>query len=110
MKLNGLNDQLMATAAHRYCLGRMSYIVSSCQEWIGRTWVEFESNTRIVMLRDTLEAIPDNNLGMEMDKRGWVETAILMYNFMTPEEREKTLEQIRWKGITDIPEFLEKQK
>ena len=28
------NDQLMAMAAHRYCLGRRSYIVGACIEWI----------------------------------------------------------------------------
>jgi len=41
MKLKDLNDQLMAIAAHRYCLGRRSYtetafngLVKDDQDWV----------------------------------------------------------------------------
>ena len=33
-----LNDQLMAMAAVRYCLGRSSYIVGACVEWVRENW------------------------------------------------------------------------
>lgn len=54
MILSGPNDQLMVMAAHRYCLGRASYIPGACMEWIFATWGQFSPNTQNVMLRDTL--------------------------------------------------------
>lgn len=57
--LDGINGQLMVIAAHRYCLGRSSYIVGSCIEWIQRWWPEFDDNTRRVIVRDTTEALQD---------------------------------------------------
>jgi hypothetical protein len=56
---NSLNDQLMAMAAYRYCLGRSSYIVSSCFEWLEKTWDQFDRNTKRVFLRDVVEALMD---------------------------------------------------
>ena len=67
----GFNDQLMAMAAHRYCLGRASYIVGSCLEWLRNTWADFSGDTRRVMVRDTAEAIMGGNAGHDMDVRGW---------------------------------------
>ena len=72
MKLTGsTNDQLMAMAAHRYCLGRTSYIVGSCNEWLMATWDDFEPNTRNTMVRDTVEAIARGCAGHEYDSAGW---------------------------------------
>lgn len=74
MKLDeSTDDQLMALAAHRYCLGRASYIVGACQEWIRATWDDFTANTRNVIARDTVEALMDGLCGMEMDADGWKE-------------------------------------
>lgn len=71
MKLESLDDQLMATAAMRYCLGRQTYIVSSCHDWIRATWDQFDRNTQNVMLRDMIDAICRDMAGADMDRRGW---------------------------------------
>jgi len=74
MKLdpNNLNDQLMAMAAHGYCLGRRSYIVGACLEWLCETWEQFSLNTRRVMVRDTIEALMDDLAGSPtIDRPGW---------------------------------------
>ncbi len=66
-----MNDQLMAMAAFRYCLGRRSYIVSCCQEWLLQHWSQLDENSRHVILRDICEALADGNAGMKMDERSW---------------------------------------
>ena len=58
MKLtDSTNDQLMATAAHRYCLGCASYVVDSCLVWLRDTWGDFSAITRQTMVRDTVDAL-----------------------------------------------------
>ena len=73
--LVGLNGQLMVMAAHRYCLGRQTYIVGSCIEWLQEHWSSFTQGTKNVILRDTVEALQDGTAGAEMDVRGWKEFA-----------------------------------
>lgn len=63
MKLENLDDQLMVLAAHRYCLGRQSYPVGSCLNWLRETWDQFEANTKFVVLRDTYEGLHHGNAG-----------------------------------------------
>ena len=65
------NDQLMVMAAHRYCLGRSSYIVSSCIEWLDRHWDQISDNTKQVVLRDTQSAVSENLAGHDFDRRAW---------------------------------------
>lgn len=87
MKLEGTNDQLMAMAAHRYCMGRMSYIVGSCMEWIRGTWEQLEPNTQNVMLRDTLEWLARNDDGKHREMcypDEWADCARWMRDHMTP--------------------------
>ena len=45
-------DSLMAVAAFRYCLGRRTYIVSDCVEWLCENWQKFPENVRAVIKRD----------------------------------------------------------
>ena len=73
---------LMVTAAVRYCLGRSSYIVGDCVDWLLANWERFEPGCRLVILRDISEAIQRDDearergdqylpLGMDMDRREW---------------------------------------
>ena len=75
-------NQLMATAAVRYCLGRRTYIVSVCAEWLLDQWENFDQSTRDIIVRDIEEAfLQDNNfreqgsgmraLGDDMDRECW---------------------------------------
>lgn len=67
-----LNSQLMAIAAHRYCLGRQSYIVGACIDWIRQHHTHFERNTIRVIVRETVDALREGRAGSEMiDAPGW---------------------------------------
>ena len=50
----GFND-LMIVAAVRYCLGRRTYIVGACAEWMLRNWSKWPENVRQVLQRDIEE-------------------------------------------------------
>ena len=74
---------LMAIAAFRYCLGRSSYIVGDCADWLGHKWPTLPPNVRTVIERDLREAIQRDDqsrqerdqhhpLGMDMDRRTWL--------------------------------------
>lgn len=61
----------MVMAAHRYCLGRRSYIVSDCIGWLLHIWPHVNKNTREIIIRDTKEAIEKECAGMKMDSDEW---------------------------------------
>jgi hypothetical protein len=69
--LAGTNGQLMVMAAHRYCLGRRSYIVGACIEWLAAWWDGFDVNTKAVIVRDTVQALQDGLAGERMDYEAW---------------------------------------
>ena len=46
----------MAVAAVRYCLGRRTYIVSDCQEWLCEIWDELPEKAQTIIQRDVEEA------------------------------------------------------
>lgn len=47
---------LMAVSAVRYCLGRRTYIVSDCQEWLCDIWDELPEKAQTIIQRDVEEA------------------------------------------------------
>lgn len=69
------DDMLMVTAAHRYCLGRSTYIISSCITWLKSHYDSFDQNTKSTIVRDTFNAIQTKAAGMYMDYVEW-------YNFL----------------------------
>lgn len=76
MKLQSTDDQLMVMAAHRYCLGRQSYIVSSCIAWLRAHWGQLDLETRNVILRDTIEALIEERAGdKSIDAPEWLSFA-----------------------------------
>ena len=94
MKLENDNDQLMTIAAFRYCLGRQSYIVGSCLDWLYATWDQIETNTRFVIVRDTLEAIKTDRAGSEtIDKPGWEKFAKWAFETL-PVDHQSRIRQI----------------
>lgn len=77
---------LMAMAAVRYCLGRSTYIVSDCADWLVAVWPTLQPGMQAVIRRDIAEAIERDDrdrqdgrehkhLGMDMDRRVWVRVA-----------------------------------
>lgn len=81
-EMNYGRSNLMVIAAHRYCLGRMTYIVGDCVDWLLSIWGELDDNTRAIIQRDTEEAFKRDDedradgkdhmaLGHDCDRREW---------------------------------------
>ena len=76
-------DHNVAIWATRYCLGRMTYDVGQCVEWLIHVWPDLRKDVRAIIQRDIEEAfaedarardgLPGNSkrLGMDMDRREW---------------------------------------
>lgn len=82
-------DDLMAVAAFRYCLGRSSYIVGDCADWLTDQWQNITPNMRHVIERDLREAIARDDqsrqdrtehhaLGMDMGRAVWLEVLVMI--------------------------------
>ncbi len=65
------HGDLMVTAAHRYCLGRRTYIVSECVNWLISNWKRLEDHTKKLILEETQEAIDRDYAGESCDVREW---------------------------------------
>lgn len=74
--------QLMAIAAVRFCLGRQSYIVCDCGDWLEQVWATLTPETRAIIKRDIEEAFALDEraraegagyrpLGMDCDRQQW---------------------------------------
>lgn len=99
LKAWGDNDQLMATAAHRYCLSRATYIVGAAIDWITANRSHFERNTLRVMVRDTVEALQDGHAGSPtIDAPGWLALANLLYGEMVAEDRAWVRDSVAHRG------------
>ena len=77
----GWND-LMVIAAFRYCMGRQTYIVQACADWLIDIWPMLNENNRAVIQRDlerefelddAARAAKDNYkpLGWDCDRKDW---------------------------------------
>lgn len=77
-----LDDELMVIAAVRYCTGRMTYIVSSCADWLIKVWPQLTPNTQRTIQRDLEEAFLRDDearakgleykaLGHDCDRKQW---------------------------------------
>ena len=51
----GLGGHVAASAV-RYCLGRRTYIVSDCQEWLCEIWDKLPEKAQTIIQRDVEEA------------------------------------------------------
>ena len=102
----GTNDQLMAMAAMRYCLGRRSYIVGACHEWLREVWPQLTTNSQNVILRDIVEALRDDLAGDQLDMVGWTHTARWMWESMAADQRTWVQGAVGWRGIADVEAWL----
>ena len=84
-------DEMMVVAAFRYCLGRRTYIVNDCAEWLIANWQTFSDKTREVIQRDLEEEFVRDArdraesskypaLGMDMDRQQWERVRALWRN------------------------------
>jgi hypothetical protein len=84
-------DGLMITSAIRYCLGRRTYIVSDCCDWIVANWNDWPDNVKAIIRRDIEEAFTrdrlwqgESLLGDDRDKRAWEKVKALWGNNNEP--------------------------
>ena len=81
-------DDLMTIAAVRYCLGRRTYIVGDCVDWMREHWHAWTPNMRSVIQRDVEEEFRRDDearargdeykpLGMDMDRKEWERARLL---------------------------------
>lgn len=61
----------MILYATRYCLGRQTYAVWECVEYLLAHWPKLGAQTRGVILRDVRYALEHDEAGAEMDRVQW---------------------------------------
>ncbi|WP_273384489.1 preprotein translocase subunit SecG [Actinobacillus porcinus] len=82
ISVNHRTFQTLAIQSLRYCMGRMTYAVSDCADFIRQHWQDFSQNTKNVIIRDLdieLESHEDDvrngkefcRLGHDCDYRTW---------------------------------------
>ena len=54
-------DETMVIAAFRYCLGRMTYIVEDCCDWLIEQWPEFGQATKDIVQRELENAFGEDD-------------------------------------------------
>ena len=80
---------IMAVAAVRYCMGRSSYIVGDCADWLKENWQEISDRAKQTITRDLRNALDQddhdritkqahNHLGHDMDKAIWLDVMVFI--------------------------------
>lgn len=73
---------MMAICAVRYCLGRQTYVVSDCADWLIAMWPAIPARAQVIIQRDVDEAFQRDDegradgslykaLGMDCDRAEW---------------------------------------
>ena len=63
----------MIISSFRYCLGRASYVVGECADWIIEHNDDLSERVRNIFLREIREALDEDRAGMDMDRWRWEE-------------------------------------
>lgn len=66
-----LADDLMVLCAFRYCLGRMTYAVSVCVDWLLRNWGGLTRHTKELIIEEIHTGFRDGYFGMDIEKEQW---------------------------------------
>lgn len=64
-------QNLMVIAAFRYCLGRRTYIVSSCVDWLLFWWDDLDDVTKNLIVKEIQEALDRDWAGDDCDVDCW---------------------------------------
>ena len=56
------HGQFVVIAAFRYCLGRQTYIVGECTDWLVQIWPHLIESAREIIRRDVEEAFERDDL------------------------------------------------
>ncbi len=88
MILDRVDDQLLAVAAFRYCLGRRSYLVPICVEWLDSVWPQLTAYAKRVIAMDLLEALASNRCGSPiLDRPVWLQAAKKIWIDLQPDDQ-----------------------
>ena len=66
-----MKKDTLTLCAFRYCLGRMSYIVSQMVDHLRRSWPDIHPNIQKIIKQETKEAIERDAAGMDVDRGQW---------------------------------------
>lgn len=61
----------MVLWAFRYCLGRRSYAVGDCADYLIAYWKYIDGVTQKLIRHEIEEALENGNFGMDVDGRTW---------------------------------------
>lgn len=93
---SSVDIQVMITCAHRYALGRKTYVVSSFIDWATKYHQYLENNTVYVIVRDTIEAVNDDNAGHQtIDMPEWKKLVKNFYQKLPPDYQNQLLQYFR---------------
>ena len=90
-------EDLMVIAACRYCLGRMTYIVGVCADWLVDKWPELPPHSRALIRTELERAFAQDDedratgaslkaLGWDCDRREWEKVRALWAGEQPPEQ------------------------
>lgn len=90
MILENDEDSLMAIAAFRYCLGRQTYIVGVCIDWLRVIWKQLNHHDRYLIMRDVAEALMDDRAGsLTIDAPGWKKFLVWAFKHSDKDQEEQ---------------------
>jgi len=68
-----MNQSELIFCAFRYCLGRMTYIVSQMCDYLVDHWTDIEPAYQKMIHKEIEEALELGRAGMEQDQDSWIE-------------------------------------
>lgn len=98
MIIENEDDEIMISCAHRYCLGRRSYIVNMAIDFLMKVWDQIKWRTQFVILRDTVEALMDNNAGDNYDYQAWLFFVSCKIGELDDKQVNELKASVAWKG------------
>jgi len=97
-RLHSVNGQIIIMSAHRYALGRQTYVVSSTIEWLQENWDILEQNSKFVIMRDTASELMDGLVGADFDDKKWREFLAWGLEQEDKEFEEDVRATLKWKN------------
>jgi len=91
------DTMIMVNAAHRYCLGRRSYIVSTCMRWLTKHWANLDNRTKLCLLRDTIYAIMDGEVDGTSYVDEWKSWAKVHFDTADIDLKHGIIQDLLWK-------------
>lgn len=66
-----LDERIALVCAFRYALGRRTYVTDSVANVIIKVWDELPRETQLLIRKEIINAINNNDAGMDIDVKCW---------------------------------------